>query len=124
MNTKRSFKRSPNIMPQMLSRQWPSTFYRVAWTLKPNRNASLNSQPSPVSHEYPRSGVYPLKHTARLIVSCPDHRGLVARVSDFIFRNGGNIVHFDQHTDLQVGVFLARMEWELDGFQIPRDKIA
>jgi formyltetrahydrofolate deformylase len=65
-----------------------------------------------------------LKHTARLIVSCPDRRGLVARVSDFIFRNGGNIVHFDQHTDLQDGVFLARMEWELDGFQIPRDKIA
>ena len=65
-----------------------------------------------------------MKHTARLIVSCPDRRGLVARVSDFIFRNGGNIVHFDQHTDLQDGVFLARMEWELDGFQIPHDKIA
>jgi len=48
----------------------------------------------------------------------------VARISDFVFRNGGNIVHFDQHTDLQVGVFLARVEWELDGFQIPRDRIA
>lgn len=65
-----------------------------------------------------------MKHTARLIVSCPDRRGLVARISDFIFRNGGNILHFDQHTDLQAGVFLARMEWELEGFQIPREKIA
>ena len=68
--------------------------------------------------------IHPLKHTARLIVSCPDRRGLVARISDFIFRNGGNILHFDQHTDLQAGVFLARMEWELEGFQIPREKIA
>lgn len=65
-----------------------------------------------------------MKHTAKLIVSCPDRRGLVARISDFIFRNGGNILHFDQHTDLEAGVFLARLEWELEGFQIPRDKIA
>jgi len=50
-----------------------------------------------------------------LIISCPDRRGLVARISDFIFRNGGNILHFDQHTDLQAGVFLARTEWELEG---------
>ena len=65
-----------------------------------------------------------MKHTAKLIVSCPDRRGLVARISDFIFRNGGNILHFDQHTNLQAGVFLARLEWELEGFQIPREKIA
>lgn len=64
-----------------------------------------------------------MKHTAKLIVSCPDQRGLVARISDFIFRNGGNILHFDQHTDVQANVFLARVEWELDGFHIPRDKI-
>jgi formyltetrahydrofolate deformylase len=65
-----------------------------------------------------------LKHTARLIVSCQDRRGLVARISDFVFRNGGNILHFDQHTDLEAGVFLARLEWELEGFQIPREQIA
>ena len=65
-----------------------------------------------------------MKHTAKLIISCPDRRGLVARISDFIFRNGGNILHFDQHTDLQAGVFLARTEWELEGFQIPREAIA
>ena len=65
-----------------------------------------------------------MKRTAKLIVSCPDRRGLVARISDFVFRNGGNILHFDQHTDSQAGVFLARLEWELEGFQIPRGKIA
>jgi formyltetrahydrofolate deformylase len=64
-----------------------------------------------------------LRNTAKLIVSCPDRHGLVARISDFVFRNGGNILHFDQHTDLDAGVFLARLEWELDSFQIPRERI-
>ena len=41
-----------------------------------------------------------------------------------MFRNGGNFLHFDQHTDIQAGVFLARAEWELNGFQIPRERIA
>ncbi len=65
-----------------------------------------------------------MKPTANLLVACPDRRGLVARISDFVSRNGGNFLHFDQHTDLQAGIFLARAEWELDGFQIPRDRIA
>ncbi len=45
--------------------------------------------------------------TATLLVSCPDRKGLVARISDFIFRHGGNILHADQHTDLEK-VVLAR----------------
>jgi formyltetrahydrofolate deformylase len=62
--------------------------------------------------------------TAVLLISCPDRPGIVATVSDFIFRAGGNIIHADQHTDRQEGVFLQRLEWELDGFAIPRDEIA
>jgi formyltetrahydrofolate deformylase len=62
--------------------------------------------------------------TAVLLISCPDRPGIVAAVSDFIFRAGGNIIHADQHTDRQEGVFLQRLEWELDGFGIPRDEIA
>jgi formyltetrahydrofolate deformylase len=62
--------------------------------------------------------------TAVLLISCPDRPGIVAAVSDFIFRAGGNIIHADQHTDRQEGVFLQRLEWELDGFAIPRDEIA
>jgi hypothetical protein len=41
-----------------------------------------------------------------------------------VFSNGGNLLHFDQQTDLQTGVFLARAEWELEGFQIPQERIA
>jgi len=62
--------------------------------------------------------------TAVLLISCPDRRGLVAAVSDFIYRNNGNIIHADQHTDQEEGVFLQRVEWELEGFGIPRQDIA
>jgi formyltetrahydrofolate deformylase len=64
------------------------------------------------------------RSTAVLLISCPDQRGLVARVSQFLFQNNGNILHSDHHTDAESGLFLMRVEWDLDGFQIPRDKFA
>jgi formyltetrahydrofolate deformylase len=65
-----------------------------------------------------------MPETTTLLVSCPDRKGLVAKISDFIFRHGGNILDADQHTDLEAGIFLARMEWDLNGFQLPREQIA
>jgi len=62
--------------------------------------------------------------TATLLISCPDQRGLVAKIANFIYANGGNIVHADQHTDAAAGLFLTRIEWELDGFNLPRELIA
>jgi len=62
--------------------------------------------------------------TATLLVSCPDQRGLVAKIANFIYSNGGNIIHADQHTDLAAGMFLTRIEWQLDGFYLPREVIA
>jgi formyltetrahydrofolate deformylase len=62
--------------------------------------------------------------TAVLLLSCPDQKGLVAAVSDFLYRNDGNIIHADQHTDAEEGIFLQRVEWELEGFGIPRAEIA
>jgi formyltetrahydrofolate deformylase len=62
--------------------------------------------------------------TAVLLISCADQKGLVAAVSDFLYRNGGNIVHADQHTDHEEGVFLQRVEWELDGFAVRREGVA
>lgn len=61
--------------------------------------------------------------SAVLLLSCPDQRGLVASVSDFLYRNDGNIIHADQHTDAEEGIFLQRVEWELAGFRIPRQEI-
>lgn len=64
------------------------------------------------------------KQTATLLISCPDQRGLVAKFANFIYANGGNITHADQHTDFEAGLFLNRIEWQLKGFNLPKDLIA
>jgi formyltetrahydrofolate deformylase len=62
--------------------------------------------------------------TAVLLLSCADQQGLVAAVSDFLYRHHGNIVHADQHTDRERRLFVQRVEWELAGFDIARADIA
>lgn len=61
--------------------------------------------------------------TATLLISCPDQIGLVAKIANFIYANGGNIIHADQHTDFSAGLFLMRIEWQLEGFNLPRGMI-
>lgn len=56
--------------------------------------------------------------TAILLMHCPDQRGLVAAISDFITRNQGNIVYLDQHVDERRRVFFMRIEWDLVDFRI------
>jgi len=36
--------------------------------------------------------------TATLLVSCPDQKGLVAKLSNFIYSYDGNLLHADHHT--------------------------
>lgn len=60
---------------------------------------------------------------ATLLISCPDQQGLVAKIANFIYANGGNIIHADQHRDEASGLFLSRIEWSLAGFNLPRDLI-
>lgn len=64
-----------------------------------------------------------MKPTAVLLIHCPDRPGILATVTDFININGGNIVYLDQHVDRVQQVFFMRVEWELEGFVIPRNKI-
>jgi formyltetrahydrofolate deformylase len=61
--------------------------------------------------------------TAILQVICPDRAGLVSELSSWVAANGGNIRHADHHTDADAGLFLSRIEWELEGFGLPRDAI-
>jgi formyltetrahydrofolate deformylase len=61
--------------------------------------------------------------TATLLLSCADQPGLVAAVATFIYERSGNIVHADQHTDKEENIFVQRVEWELDGFSLPRHGI-
>ncbi|MEM7592605.1 MAG: formyltetrahydrofolate deformylase [Cyanobacteria bacterium P01_A01_bin.83] len=62
--------------------------------------------------------------TATLLISCPDSPGLVAKIANFIYANGGNIIHADQYTDCATSLFLMRVEWQLEGFNLPREAIA
>jgi formyltetrahydrofolate deformylase len=57
--------------------------------------------------------------SAILLIHCEDKKGLVAIVTDFIYKNHGNIIYLDQHVDNQQKVFFMRVEWELEGFSIP-----
>jgi formyltetrahydrofolate deformylase len=59
-----------------------------------------------------------LKNTAILLVSCPDQKGLTAAVADFVYHANGNVVHWDQHLDADLKLFLIRVEWDLAGFAI------
>ncbi|MGK7944487.1 MAG: formyltetrahydrofolate deformylase [Microcystaceae cyanobacterium] len=61
--------------------------------------------------------------TATLLISCPDQKGLVATIANFIYSNGGNIIHADQHTDFETGLFLNRVEWQLENFNLEPEKI-
>jgi len=60
---------------------------------------------------------------AILLISCPDQRGITATVTDFIYKNNGNIIHADQHIDDQDNIFFMRIEWDLDGFKLPSQEI-
>ena len=63
------------------------------------------------------------KNSAILLIHCPDKQGILATVTEFLNRNNGNIIYLDQHVNRQEGIFYMRVEWELDGFAIPVDKI-
>jgi formyltetrahydrofolate deformylase len=64
------------------------------------------------------------KNTATLLVTCPDQKGIVAGIADFLYRNGANILHADQHQDSENNLFLMRVEWDLNGSAIQPDNFA
>lgn len=58
---------------------------------------------------------------ARLLISCPDRRGIVAAVSRFLYEHGANVLDADQHTtDPAGGTFFMRMEFHIDGLDVGR----
>ena len=61
--------------------------------------------------------------TAKLLLHCPDKPGILADVTNFITINKGNIVYLDQYVDHIENIFFMRIEWELNDFFIPKDKI-
>jgi formyltetrahydrofolate deformylase len=59
-----------------------------------------------------------MKPSAILLVSCPDAKGEVATIADFVYRHGGNILHADEHADEESGLFLMRVEFDPKDFDI------
>ncbi len=53
----------------------------------------------------------PSSATLIALLHGPDQPGLVARVAGWIFERGGNILHADQHRDMEAGIFFQRIEW-------------
>jgi formyltetrahydrofolate deformylase len=69
-----------------------------------------------------RSPQRPARNSAILLVECPDRKGIVAAIAAFVLRYDGNILHADQHQAAELGLFLCRVEWDLDGFRMDLDK--
>ncbi|MHB8915164.1 MAG: formyltetrahydrofolate deformylase [Thiobacillus sp.] len=59
-----------------------------------------------------------MRHTAVLLISCPDQKGLVAAIAEFLLRHNANILHADQHQDAELKLFLMRVEWEMAGLAL------
>jgi formyltetrahydrofolate deformylase len=64
------------------------------------------------------------KDTAILLMYCKDRKGLVVSVTEFIDNNNGNVVSLDEYVDREAKIFFMRIEWELEDFLIPAEKIA
>lgn len=60
---------------------------------------------------------------AILRVRCRDRTGIIAALSDFVFRHGGNIVDLDQHTEPDSGTFYMRLVWSLERFTLDPEGI-
>jgi formyltetrahydrofolate deformylase len=59
-----------------------------------------------------------MKNTATLLITCPDARGIVAAIADFLYQHNANILHADQHQDAENNLFLMRVEWDVAGFSL------
>jgi len=60
---------------------------------------------------------------AILLISCPDKKGIIANLSNFIYKYNGNIENLDQHIDYETNTFFTRIEWNLKNFKLNREEI-
>ncbi|MDR2845408.1 MAG: formyltetrahydrofolate deformylase [Puniceicoccales bacterium] len=60
--------------------------------------------------------------TLTALLHGPDSTGIVARTAGWIFENDGNILHADQHSDTEAGVFIQRIEWLPAAGKDPREE--
>jgi formyltetrahydrofolate deformylase len=56
-----------------------------------------------------------MSKTAVLLIDCPDRKGLVAAIANFLVQQyDANILNADQHQDIELGLFFMRIEFATD----------
>ena len=65
-----------------------------------------------------------MKNSATLLITCPDAKGIVAAIADFLYQHNANILHADQHQDAENSLFLMRVEWDLKDFSLDQASFA
>ncbi len=60
---------------------------------------------------------------AILLISCPDQRGIISAVTDFISEYDGNILDLDEHVDREHKVFFMRVAWDLANFKLDQSEL-
>ena len=53
--------------------------------------------------------------TLTLVIQCPDQKGIIAEVTQFIYSHKGNILYIDQYVDRENKAFFMRLESEFNG---------
>lgn len=61
-----------------------------------------------------------MKNTATLLINCPDRKGIVAAVAEFLYKHNANILHSDEHKDSEKNLFFLRTQWDLADFAVSK----
>lgn len=64
-----------------------------------------------------------MKNAAVLLISCPDRKGIVATVANFLYSHNANILHADEHLNNEMNLFFLRIEWDLADFALSREEL-
>ena len=62
-------------------------------------------------------------HNAIIRIHCPDQKGIIANVTNFLMRYNGNVVALDQHVDHEENRFFMRVEWDMSSFGLSADEV-
>ncbi len=57
-----------------------------------------------------------------LLLQCKDEKGLLARIVDYFYSNGFNILHCQQHTDSYEGMYYMRLELDASDLKTSRSE--
>lgn len=64
------------------------------------------------------------KKNVILLLSCNDQKGLVYKITNFIYKIGGNIIDLDEHVDSSASLFFIRVAFEIDNAKNSEESIS